>query len=470
MLSDVTNAAIYLRQSLDRTGEGLAVSRQREDCLALCERKGWVNPVEYVDNDTSATKGRRPAYQNMIADIEAGTIDAVTAWDLDRLHRQPRELEDFITLCDQKKVALATVGGDTDLSTDQGRLTARIKGAVARNEIERKSARQKRALLQIAESGRGWGAPQFGYNGDHHNPDVVKDEARAIRKAYKDYLAGSSLYSIAQAWNRAGFRTRPGNAWTGTTVRRLLNSPRNMGLRTYRGEVVGKGDWPAIVDESTWEAVHYKLSETAHTNGGGVPERKYLLGGILRCGKCGHGLGSAKSYRAKRVDPVYKCKNPVCHGVSRKQERLDLWVRDLVLGKVATIDWTRGAVSDDNPADLHAEASAIRTQIDSYGLELAEGNLTVGQVKIATERLQGKLDDIKARLRQITRTDIFEDLIGAEDQLEVWESLDINRKRTLIETLCSAIVINPLGASGHTAAKLPMGTNIDVHWNQAGDG
>ncbi|MDM2418347.1 recombinase family protein [Mycobacteroides abscessus] len=466
----MTRAAIYLRQSLDRTGEGLAVSRQREDCLALCERKGWVDPVEYVDNDTSATKGRRPAYQNMIADIEAGTIDAVTAWDLDRLHRQPRELEDFITLCDQKKVALATVGGDTDLSTDQGRLTARIKGAVARAEIERKSARQKRALLQIAESGRGWGAPQFGYNGDHHNPAIVKDEARAIRKAYKDYLSGSSLYSIAQTWNRAGYRTRPGNPWTNTTVRRLLSSPRNVGLRTYRGEVVGKGDWPAIVDESTWEAVNYKLKDSARSKGGGVAERKYLLGGILRCGKCGHGLGSAKTYRAKSTDPVYKCKNPVCHGVSRKQDRLDMWVRDLVLGKMATIDWTEGSTSEDNPADLHAEASAIRSQIDSYGLELAEGNLTVGQVKVATGRLQAKLDDVKARLRKITQADVFEDMLGVEDQLAVWESMDINRRRALIETLCSAIVVNPLGASGHAAAKLPMGINIEVHWNQPGDG
>ncbi|HXA10649.1 MAG TPA: recombinase family protein, partial [Mycobacterium sp.] len=50
--------AVYLRQSLDKTGEGLAVDRQREDCLKLCAERGWT-PNEYVDNDTSATKGVR---------------------------------------------------------------------------------------------------------------------------------------------------------------------------------------------------------------------------------------------------------------------------------------------------------------------------------------------------------------------------------------------------------------------------
>ena len=46
--------AIYLRQSLDRDENKLAIDRQREACLDLCRRKGWTDTVEYVDNDTSA--------------------------------------------------------------------------------------------------------------------------------------------------------------------------------------------------------------------------------------------------------------------------------------------------------------------------------------------------------------------------------------------------------------------------------
>ena len=146
-------AAIYLRQSEDRNVDMLAIDRQRQDCAKLCAQRGWTT-VEYVDNDTSASNGKtRPAYQRMLADIREGRVDAVVAWNLDRLHRRPIELEHFIALADQKHIALATVGGDADLSTDDGRLFARIKGAVARSEVERKSARQKRANEQRAHNG-----------------------------------------------------------------------------------------------------------------------------------------------------------------------------------------------------------------------------------------------------------------------------------------------------------------------------
>src|ERR1700756_936078 len=118
-------AAVYLRQSMDRNGDELAISRQREDCLKLCRSRDWA-AAEYVDNDTSATNGKsRPSYQRMLTDITAGRIDAVVAWDLDRLHRRPIELEHFMQLADTKRLALATVTGDVDLSTDNGRLFAR---------------------------------------------------------------------------------------------------------------------------------------------------------------------------------------------------------------------------------------------------------------------------------------------------------------------------------------------------------
>ena len=145
-------AAIYLRQSEDRNGDMLAIDRQREDCAKLCAQRGWAT-VEYVDNDTSASSGKTAT--GLPADARRhprraastrwwpGTSTGCTA--------APSSSKHFIDLADQKHLALATVGGDADLSTDDGRLFARIKGAVARSEVERKSARQKRANQQRAE-------------------------------------------------------------------------------------------------------------------------------------------------------------------------------------------------------------------------------------------------------------------------------------------------------------------------------
>src|ERR1700745_1863499 len=112
-------AAVYLRISSDPNGDQLGVTRQREDCERLCAERGWT-PVEYLDNDISASNGKhRPAYERMLADIESGAVGAVVAWDLDRLHRRPIELEKFMELADVHRLALATVSGDVDLSTQQ---------------------------------------------------------------------------------------------------------------------------------------------------------------------------------------------------------------------------------------------------------------------------------------------------------------------------------------------------------------
>ena len=69
----------------------------------------------------------------MLDDIRAGSVDALVVWNLDRLHRQPKELEEFFEVCDAARLtALASVTGDTDLATHDGRFLARILGAVAR--------------------------------------------------------------------------------------------------------------------------------------------------------------------------------------------------------------------------------------------------------------------------------------------------------------------------------------------------
>jgi DNA invertase Pin-like site-specific DNA recombinase len=88
--------AIYLRQSLDRDQTKLAVDRQRDDLLKLCAARGWDNLIEYCDNNVSANTGRRIAYEDLCDDTRGGDIDRVAVWDLDRLHRQPAELEAFI--------------------------------------------------------------------------------------------------------------------------------------------------------------------------------------------------------------------------------------------------------------------------------------------------------------------------------------------------------------------------------------
>src|ERR1051326_9103707 len=134
MSRGVVRAGVYARISSDREADGLGVARQKVDCASLAERKGWSVAGYYVDDDVSAWSGkRRPEYARMLADLETGSINGLLVYDLDRLHRQPSELESFIDLCQRLGLTnVASVSGDIDLTTSEGQFQARILGAVAK--------------------------------------------------------------------------------------------------------------------------------------------------------------------------------------------------------------------------------------------------------------------------------------------------------------------------------------------------
>ena len=160
-----------------------------------------------MDNDVSAFSGkRRRDYERMLADLQSGARDAVIVYNLDRLHRRPAELEDFVALCELAGVQqVATVTADIDLGNDDGLFMARIFAAFAAKESGRKSARVRRKLLQNAEQGLPHGSVRpFGYE-----PDKItlrESEAKVVREIVDRYLAGASIRSLTVWLNDSGIQ------------------------------------------------------------------------------------------------------------------------------------------------------------------------------------------------------------------------------------------------------------------------
>jgi site-specific DNA recombinase len=137
-------AVLYLRMSMDRTGVGAGLERQEQACRALALARGW-EVIDVVDDTISATTSRladRPGWKRVVQAIQAGKADLIVAWHLDRVTRSIRDLEFLIDLALERGIGLATATGDIDLTTDVGRMVARILAAVASAEIERKAERQ----------------------------------------------------------------------------------------------------------------------------------------------------------------------------------------------------------------------------------------------------------------------------------------------------------------------------------------
>lgn len=319
-------AAIYVRISSDKEGAGLGVARQAEDCQKLADRLGWTVVEVLEDNDISAyqRKRPRPAYQRLLRGISDGTFDGVLAWHPDRLHRRNAELEEFITAVEDHGVRIATVqGGALDLSTPDGRMTARLLGAIAGREVEHGRERVLRAKQQAAQAGK-WrgGRRPFGYEAD--GVTIRESEAGIVREACKGILSGRSMRGLAIEISGRGVVSTSGNPFTETTLRAVLLRARNAGLIEQRGEIVGPAEWPGIVSEDTWRAVRGVLTDPARVTPQGE-HRAHLLSGIGSCGVCGAPLRMG----ASRHGRAYRCARSTGH-VVRNAEQLERYVRDVV--------------------------------------------------------------------------------------------------------------------------------------------
>ena len=273
-------AAVYLRQSVDVTGECIAIASQQALCDRLAQERGWPVVGHYVDNDRSATSGDRPAYGRLLADARAGTFDALVVYHLDRLTRRVADLEVVIGL----GLPVATVTGDLDLSTDQGRLLGRILASVGQGEVERKAARHVAANAQRVAQGLPLGGRRpFGFepNRTAHRPD----EAESIRWACDELLRGGTLRGVAREWNRRAHRTANDRLWAADSIRRVLTRPRIAGLSALGDQEAGPATWKAIVPEEKWRGVVAVLRDPSRRSKVGS-ERRYILAGIARCGLC----------------------------------------------------------------------------------------------------------------------------------------------------------------------------------------
>lgn len=442
-----TKAAIYCRLSQDRSGESLGIDRQEQLCRKLAADKGWTVGAVYVDRDISAYSGkRRPKYDQMLDDIKNGVRDAVLVVDQDRLTRTPRELESFIDLADGNGTALATVSGEVDLSTSDGRFRARIMGTVARQESEKKSERLKRQRDQAARLGQYQGGKRpYGYESD--GITVRKSEAKLIREAVRRVLAGESLRRIAIDWNDRGIPAAAGGRWVVTSLRSMLTGPRLAGLRVHQGAVVADAAWPAILDRDTHERVRAVLGDPRRAQHG--RPAVHLLAGILRCSKCGTTMHSSRRTDGSRR---YMCP-PAPTGCGRSAvvaEPLEALVTDAVLHRLDTPQIRRAAAKPKRGEPDRDDLAEIERDLDGLAADFGEGRIDRREWMAARTPLERRREDARRAIGSTSDEPILEPFRGSTDVRKLWAKAEIDRRRAVLRALIGDIVIGP-GVPGRKA-------------------
>lgn len=432
-------SVIYARQSLDRTGEGAAVDRQVADCQRVADQRGWTVVETITDNDMSASTGKpRPGYQRLLSLMRSRSVDAIVVWHVDRLTRRLVDLEEIITICEGTGVRLATVTGDLDLSTDTGRMMARILASVARGEVERKGARQRAANSQRADAGRmGWTRRPFGYDRRDGAIAVVDDEAKALERAAELILGGGTLASGVRLLDGLNLTTTAGKSWNVTSLRRALLNPRYAGRVTYNGADVTEGKWPVILPADVQERLGEKLRDVQRRVQQGTTP-KFLLSGLARCGRCNAVMFASPMGVKDRRWQVYRC--GACY-LARRQDLVDEVVEAVIVARLSLPDAASLFVEDEDVPALRSECAELRGRRDDLAALLADGLLSASAVRERSAGLTRQINDLEDRISRVLGESPVTALADAEDVGAAWESLSLRSRKQVVDLLMTVTIL-----------------------------
>jgi len=268
---------IYTRKSSE---EGLeqdfnSLDAQREACSAYIlsqASEGWkLNPKRYDDGGLSGGTLERPALQELLTDIEAGRIDIVVVYKVDRLTRSLLDFAKLVEAMDQAKVSFVSVTQSFNTTTSMGRLTLNMLLSFAQFEREVTAERIRDKIAASKAKGM-WmgGTPPLGYEPDGRSLKIVEEHAALVRSLFDHYLELGNVRLLAERLERSGTRSpvrtsKRGKQFGGGFFSRgqlytILRNPIYVGKIAHKGKVF-EGKHEAIVKQDLWERVQAQLTE-----------------------------------------------------------------------------------------------------------------------------------------------------------------------------------------------------------------
>src|SRR3954447_16242376 len=319
--------AIYTRKSteegLEQEFNSLHAQREAAEAYIASQRQaGWVPlPRRYDDGGFSGASMERPALRQLLAEVEAGKVDCVVVYKVDRLSRSLLDFSRLIELFDRFRVSFVSVTQEFNTTTSLGRLTLNILLSFAQFEREIIGERTRDKLGAARRKGR-WigGTPVLGYDVDPQGGRLIVNEAEAERVRHIFGIAAeagslqATLHRVqaqgltTKEWTSRAGRHHAGRPFSRMTLRRLLSNGLYRGMVSYKGTLY-PGEHKAIVTEQLWEKVNTQLElKSAH-----LRERRHNkddspLVKLLYCGQCGAAMVATHSTRRGQRYRYYICR------------------------------------------------------------------------------------------------------------------------------------------------------------------
>lgn len=331
--TDPVRCAIYARKS---TTEGLdsefsSIDNQREAAEAFVtsqKHEGWSPLSErYDDGGFSGGNVERPALKRLMADVEAGLVDTIVVYKLDRLSRSLVDFGRIHEFLEKRGVALVSVTESINTKSPHGRMMVNVLLSFAQYERELVGERTRDKIHGARRRGR-WtgGFPILGYDTAPEGGKLLvnTDEADRVRAVYDLFIEDPSLVRVAEELNRRGCRrktwttregkNREGGPWTRLNLRMVLTNPLYAGMQKL-GDDTFVGEHSAIVSKATFKRVQQLLDENQRDHV--VPDRNRhgaLLRGLVYCSACGAAMLHAPTTKGGKLFRYYRCGSVVRKG------------------------------------------------------------------------------------------------------------------------------------------------------------
>ncbi|QQM25156.1 recombinase family protein [Elizabethkingia sp. M8] len=347
---------IYARISREKEeGKDRSINDQVLSGKELAAKLGLKYEV-YIDEGLSGTLDieERPGLMQLIEDILSKKITHAFAYDQSRLERNKDVWSKLYTIFQDKKVKLSFKDVlEFDFESDENYLFSHITSLMNNFYTKVASRKIKSVLSRNIQEGKAHAIPPYGYRKNNEGYLIIDEiEKDVVKEIYESSLKGNGVDSIAYALNEKSIPTRYNKIntgtytvrnkytgeekkleksktkWRGGTIRNIIINPIYKGSRIWKGQSYNV---PAIISPEYWDKVNSNLSKNANNTGKKVLHR-YLLKGVLSCGKCGRNMVGRS--RTNKKDHYYQCSSKRYKGESCGN-------RSINIDKIEGIIWSR---------------------------------------------------------------------------------------------------------------------------------
>lgn len=312
----VLRCAIYTRKS---TEKGLELEYNSLDfqynrCMEYINSQPNLKFVKkYEDAGISGKNTQnRPAFLEMMRDVEARNIDCIIVYKLDRLSRSIVDLANLVEKLQNIDAHFISVTQQIDTSNSCGKLSFNMLAAIAQFEREIASERVRDKIVSAKTQGL-WcgGSVPLGYKAENKRLEIVEESAKYVRYIFNEYIKGNSINSISKELQLKNVKTTKNKAITFDVVKNILKNPMYVGKVKLKG-LLYDGVHKAIVDYNTWEKAQQLLESRVEENSLKVKKKyvsKSLLGGLIFCGDCNTALTPTHTTKGNILYRYYVCLN-----------------------------------------------------------------------------------------------------------------------------------------------------------------